>query len=99
MSAFPTVVDDAALCGPAGEFVLAREPHSEIAALRSARASAVARLPTRQRASDASLRVRLRAGLEEGRRQREEIAGMREELALAHGRVRELDLDRRVRRT
>ena len=60
MSTFPTVVDDAAFCGPAGEFVLAREPHSEIAALSSARASA---------------------------------------LALAHGRVRELELDRRVRRT
>ena len=62
MSTSPTVVDDAAFCGPAGEFVLAREPHSEIAALRSARASALA-------------------------------------LALAHGRVRELELDRRVRRT
>ena len=60
MSAFPTVVDDAAFCGRAGEFVLAREPHSEIAALRSAGASA---------------------------------------LAIAHGRVRELELDRRVRRT
>ena len=60
MSAFRTVVDDAAFCGRAGEFVLAREPRSEIAALRSARASA---------------------------------------LALAHGRVRELELDRRVRRT
>ena len=60
MSAFPTVVGDAAFCGPAREFVLAREPHSEIAALSSARASA---------------------------------------LALAPGRVRELELDRRVRRT
>jgi hypothetical protein len=97
VSAFPTMVDDAPLCGRAGEFVLAREPHSEIAALRSARASALARLPTRQRASDASLHVRLRAALDEGRRQREEIARMREELALAHGR--ELELDARVRRT
>ena len=69
MSAFRTVVDDAAFCGPAGEFVLAREPHSQIAAL------------------------------EEGQRQLEEIARMREELALAPGRVRELELDRRVRRT
>ena len=58
MSTSPTVVDDAAFCGRAGEFVLAREPHSEIAALRSAQAS-----------------------------------------ALAPGRVRELELDRRVRRT
>jgi len=69
VSGFPTVVDDAAFCGPAGEFALAREPHSEIAAL------------------------------DEGQRQREEIARMREGLALAHGRVRELELDRRVRRT
>ena len=69
MSASPTVVDDAAFCGPAGEFALAREPHSQIAAL------------------------------DEGQRQLEEIARMREDLALAHGRVRELELDRRVRRT
>jgi len=60
VSTFPTVVDDAAFCGRAGEFALAREPRSEIAALRNARALA---------------------------------------LALAHGRVRELELDRRVRRT
>ena len=69
MSAFRTVVDDAAFCGPAGEFALAREPRSAIAAL------------------------------DEGQREREEIARMREELGLAHGRVRELELDRRVRRT
>ena len=68
MSAFPTVVDDAAFCGPAGECVLG-EPRSEIAAL------------------------------DEGQRQREEVARMREELAVAHVRVRGLGLDRRVRRT
>ena len=34
-----------------------------------------------------------------GGRQRLELAGLREELALAHGRVRELELDRRVPRT
>ena len=99
MSASPTVVDDAAFCGPAGEFVLARETRSAIPALRSAQASALARLPARRRASDASLRARLRAALDEGQRQREELARLREELALAHGRVRELELDRRVRRT
>jgi hypothetical protein len=69
---------------------------SEIEALR-AQAAAPARLPVRQRASDASLRARLRAALDESQRQREEIARLREELALAHGRVRELELDRRVR--
>jgi hypothetical protein len=71
----------------------------EIEALRGAQAAAPATLPVRHRASDASLRARLRAALDDSQRQREEIARLREELALAHGRVRELELDRRVRRT
>ena len=75
------------------------ELRAEIEALRGADAAAPARVPVRQRASDASLRARLRAALDEGQRQREEIARLREELALAHGRVRELELDRRLRRT
>ncbi|HUO72474.1 MAG TPA: DUF6262 family protein [Solirubrobacteraceae bacterium] len=75
------------------------ELRMEIEALRTAQSSAPAQLPARQRASDNSLRARLRAALDEGQRQREEIARLREELALAHGRVRELELDRRVRRT
>jgi hypothetical protein len=75
------------------------ELRSEIEALRAADAAASARAPVRQRASDASLRARLRAALDEGQRQREELARLREELALAHGRVRELELDRRLRRT
>jgi hypothetical protein len=75
------------------------ELRSQIEALRSAQADAPAHVPVRQRASDASLRARLRAALEEGQRQREEIARLREELALAHGRVREIELDRRLRRT
>jgi hypothetical protein len=57
-----------------------------------------ARLPGGQRANDASLRARLRAALDDNQRQREEIARLREELELAHGRERELELDRRVRR-
>lgn len=72
---------------------------SEIEALRAAQAAAPARLSVRQRASDASLRARLRAVLDDSQRQRQEIARLREELALAHGRVRELELDHRVRRT
>jgi hypothetical protein len=73
----------------------------EIDALRAAAqdATAPARLPVRGRASDASLRARLRAALDDSQRQREEIARLREELAIAHGRVRELELDRRARRT
>jgi Family of unknown function (DUF6262) len=74
------------------------ELRSEIEALRTAQAAAPARPPVRQRASDASLRARLRAALDEGRRQREEMARLREELALAHGRVRELEVDRWLRR-
>ena len=74
------------------------ELRAEIEALRSIHSAAPARLPVRQRASDASVRARLRAALDENHRQREEIARLREELALAHGRVRELELDRRVGR-
>jgi len=72
------------------------ELRSRIEALRAADAAAPARVPVRQRASDASLRARLRAALDEGQRQRAEVARLREELALAHGRVRELELDRRI---
>jgi hypothetical protein len=71
---------------------------TEIEALRAAQATAPASLAVRHRASDASLRVRLRAALDESQRQRAELAGLREELAIAHGRVRELELDGRVRR-
>jgi len=74
------------------------ELRSEIEALRAVQDVVPARLPVRQRASDASLRARLRAALDENQRQREELAALREELALAHGRVRELELDRRVGR-
>ena len=74
------------------------ELRAQIEALRSVQAAAPARLPVRQRASDTSLRARLRAALDENQRQREEIAALRDELALAHGRARELELDRRVGR-
>jgi hypothetical protein len=67
--------------------------------LRTSQVDAPAILAVLHRASDASLRVRLRAALDDSQCQREEIARLREELALAHGRVRELELDRRVRRT
>jgi hypothetical protein len=75
------------------------ELRAEIEVLRTAQGAAPGRLAVRQRASDASLRARLRAALDEGQRQRGELARLREELALAHGRVRELELDRRLRRT
>ena len=72
------------------------ELRAEIERLRAAQSAAPARPVSRERASDASLRARLRAALDECERQREEIARLREELALAHGRARELELDRRV---
>ena len=75
------------------------ELRAEIERLRAAQGAASARPVSRERASDASLRARLRAALDECERQREEIARLREELALAHGRARELELGRRVRRT
>lgn len=71
---------------------------AEIEALRTAQGVAPARLSVRQSASDASLRARLRAALDDNQRQREQIASLRDELALAHGRVREIELDRRARR-
>ena len=49
------------------------------------------RLPAHQRASEESTRARLRGMLEENKRLRSENAQLREELALAHGRVRELE--------
>jgi hypothetical protein len=50
------------------------------------------RLPKGERARDESIRVRLRTALDENKRLREEIAALRDELALAHGRARELEL-------
>lgn len=70
----------------------------EIERLRESSATVPSRLPIRERASEGSLQTRLRAALEENRAQREEIARLREELALAHGRVRELEIERRVRK-
>jgi Family of unknown function (DUF6262) len=61
------------------------------------RQRAPARLPARERPSDESIRVRLRVALDEHKRLRDEIAALREELALGHGRVRELELAARAR--
>jgi Family of unknown function (DUF6262) len=57
---------------------------------------APARLPMREQAGDESIRVRLRMALEDNKRLREEIAALRDELALAHGRFRELELAARA---
>jgi hypothetical protein len=70
--------------------------HAELRAaieqLRDQRQRTPSRLPTRERASEESLRARLRGMLEENKRLRSENAQLRDELALAHGEVRELKL-------
>jgi len=69
---------------------------AETERLRNKSQPAAAELPKRERASDDSNRVRLRAALDEHKRLRDEIAALREELAHAHGRVRELELAARA---
>jgi hypothetical protein len=49
-----------------------------------------------ERSRDESIRVRLRTALDVNKRLRQEIAALRDELALAHGRVRELELATRA---
>jgi hypothetical protein len=75
------------------------ELRAEIEQLRGERrAAALSRLHLSERSSDASIRARLRAALEDNQRLREENAQLRQELALAHGSVRELELARRTGR-
>ncbi len=69
----------------------------EIEALRGSQTLAPSRLPVRERGSETSVRTRLHAALQENQRLREENTALREELAIAHGRARELELDRRAR--
>jgi Family of unknown function (DUF6262) len=60
---------------------------------------APSRVPARERASEDSLRARLRGTLEENKRLRSENVQLREELALAHGQLRDLQLTRRPSKT
>lgn len=77
--------------------------HAELRAaierLRDEHHRAPSRLPARERASEESVRARLRGMLEENKRLRVENAQLRDELALAHGQVRELRLAGRCRST
>jgi hypothetical protein len=57
---------------------------------------APAPLPPRERASDESVRTRLRVALDENKRLRDENADLRDELAQAYGRVRELEVAQRT---
>lgn len=60
--------------------------------LRDEHRLAPSRLPIRERPSEESIRARLRSTLEENKRLRSENAQLRDELALAHGHIRELKL-------
>lgn len=71
-----------------------RELRTEIDHLRGEQQRAPSRLPVRERASEESLRARLRGTLEDNKRLREELAELRDELALAHGRAREIEQTR-----
>jgi uncharacterized protein DUF6262 len=71
---------------------------AEVEALRAAETDAPARLTVSQRGSEASLRTRLRAALADNQELRQQIAGLREELARAHGRNRELERQQRTGR-
>ena len=74
-----------------------RQLRTAIEQLRQERQDIPPRLPAHQRASEESTRVRLRGMLEENNRLRSENAQLRDELALAHGEVRELKLASRHR--
>jgi hypothetical protein len=89
----------AAIAGVSRQF-LYTHPHlrDEIKQLRGERASTLARTSTADPASDASLRSRLRAALDDNQRLREENTRLRDELAVAHGRARELDTGQRTGR-
>ncbi len=68
---------------------------ARIEQLRDEQRRSPSRLPIRERPSDASIRARLRSAMEENKQLRAESAQLRNELAVAHGHIRELKLARR----
>jgi hypothetical protein len=72
------------------------ELRAQIERLRNEPAPAAAHPSSGERASDESIRTRLRVALDENKRLRDEIAELRDELALTHGRARELELAKRT---
>ena len=90
----------AAKAGVSARYLYAHpELRATIEQLREEQQSTPSRPPRHPRASEESIRVRLRGVLEENKRLRAENAQLREELALAHGEVRELKLASRHRST
>jgi len=86
----------AAIAGVSRQFLYTHpDLREEIERLRGERDSTVARTSAAEPASDASLRSRLRAALDDNQRLREENTRPRDELAVAHGRARELETDPR----
>lgn len=71
------------------------ELRGTIQQLRDEQHSTPSRQPRHPRASEESIRARLRGTLEENKRLRAENAQLRDELAHAHGEIRELKLARR----
>lgn len=73
------------------------ELRQEIEKLRTATGTTGSGVPAAERASNESLKTRLRASQEENQRLRAEVAELKEELALAHGEVRQLKSKRAPR--
>jgi hypothetical protein len=69
---------------------------AEIRKQRARRADSSPRIPDRERASENSLRARLHAALDDNHRLRGELTQLRDELANALGRNRELELEHHV---
>jgi hypothetical protein len=78
------------------QFLYSRDAlRTEIAQLRTSPARTSPAISAHTRASENSLRTRLRAALDENQHLRVELTRLRGKLAVALGRNRELELDRR----
>ena len=93
-----TFVAVAAQAGVSARYLYAHpQLRATIQQLRDEQPSASSRPHRHPRANDESIRARLRGALEENKQLRAENARLRDELALAHGEVRELKLATRHR--
>jgi hypothetical protein len=82
--------------GVSRQFLYSHDPlRGEIERLRAAHLEAVEAIPPAQRASERSLKARNQTLINENRRLRGEVLGLREELARAWGEVRALGRERR----